>query len=89
MNSSCVDGKHAALCLQFDFRVPVSLGMGGKLEELEGAVRGSEDDAFKEHLVCLSFQSLIDQIVEIIVCLPYHLTLPSWSQSVGMPGAYL
>jgi len=46
MNSSCVDGKHAALCLQLDFRVPVSLGMGGKLEELEGAVRGSEDDAF-------------------------------------------
>ena len=49
----------------------------------------SEDDAFKEHPVCLSFQSLIDQIVEIIVCLPYYLTLPSWSQSVGMPGAYL
>ena len=47
MNSSCVDGKHAALCLQLDCRVvPVSLGMGGKLEELEGAVRGSEDDAF-------------------------------------------
>ena len=47
MNSSCVDGKHAAPCLQLDCQVvPVSLGMGGKLEELEGAVRGSEDDAF-------------------------------------------
>ena len=64
MISSCVDGKHAAPCLQLDCRVvPVSLGTGGKLEELEGSVRGSEDGAF--NLAVVDFKSLLSDLLSL------------------------
>lgn len=64
MISSCVDGKHAAPCLQLDGPSGACLPGNGrkKLEELEGSVHGSEDGAFNL-AVYLIFKSLLSDLL--------------------------